>query len=72
MLLTGAGIQKGLVYGSSDAKGYGPTSHPVSPGDLISTIYAAMGIESNAFIQDFTGRPRPMVPEGSPLRAILS
>jgi hypothetical protein len=72
VLLTGAGVQKGLVYGASDAKGYGPTSHPVSPGDLISTIYAAMGIDSNTFIHDFTGRPRPMVPDGSPLRAILT
>lgn len=72
VLLTGAGVQKGLVHGSSDAKGYGPTSHPVSPGDLISTIYAAMGIEPNSFVHDFTGRPHPMVPDGSPVRAILT
>ncbi|HAM70851.1 MAG TPA: DUF1501 domain-containing protein [Verrucomicrobiales bacterium] len=72
VLLTGAGVQKGLVYGSSDDKGFGPTSHPVSPGDLISTIYAAMGIDTGTFMHDFTGRPRPMVPDGSPLKAILT
>lgn len=72
VLLTGAGIQKGLVHGASDDKGFGPTSHPVSPGDLISTLYTVLGIDPTQFIKDFTGRPRPIVPEGSPLKAILS
>lgn len=71
VLLTGAGVNKGLVYGASDDKGFGPTSHPVTPGDLISTLYAAMGIDPNGFIHDFGGRPRPIVPEGSPLKAVL-
>jgi hypothetical protein len=72
VLLTGAGVRKGLVHGASDAKGYGPTSHPVSAGDLIATIYAAMGIDTNTFIHDFTGRPRPMVPDGAPVRGVLT
>lgn len=72
VLLTGAGVQKGLVYGASDDKGYGPTSHPVSPGDLIATLYAAMGIDAGQFIHDFTGRPRPIVPDGAPIKAVLT
>ena len=72
VLLTGAGVQKGLVYGASDDKGFGPTAHPVSPGDLIATLYTAMGIDAGQFLKDFTGRPRPIVPDGSPIRAILT
>lgn len=72
VLLTGAGLKKGMVYGSSDAKGYAPDSHPVTPGDIIATIYAAMGIDTNATIEDANRRPRPIVPEGNPIRDILA
>ena len=44
----------------------------MSPGDIIATIYAAMGIDSNSFIDDSTGRPRPIVPGGEPIQAILA
>ncbi|MSU36573.1 MAG: DUF1501 domain-containing protein [Pedosphaera sp.] len=72
VLFTGAGLKKGCVYGSSDSKGYRPATHPVTPGDIIATIYAAMGIDPGAIIEDAAQRPRPIVPEGSPIRAILA
>jgi hypothetical protein len=72
VLFTGAGLKKGMVYGSSDSKGYAPDTHPVTPGDIIATIYAAMGIDTNGIIEDANRRPRPIVPEGSPIQAILS
>lgn len=72
VLMTGAGVQKGMVYGSSDSKGYRPDSHPVSPGDIIATIYSAMGIDPGGVVEDAGRRPRPIVPEGNPIRAILT
>ena len=72
VLFTGAGLKKGMVYGSSDSKGYRPETHPVSPGDIIATIYAAMGIDTASTVEDANRRPRPIVPEGSPIHAILA
>lgn len=72
VLFTGAGLKKGFVYGSSDDKGYRPETHPVTPGDIIATIYAAMGIDTNSTIEDANRRPHPIVPEGNPITAILS
>ena len=72
VLLTGAGVKHGLVFGASDYKGYRPTEHPVSPGDIIATIYEAMGIDTNSFIEDAGGRPRPIVPGGEAIRALLA
>ncbi|MCY2966791.1 MAG: DUF1501 domain-containing protein, partial [Planctomycetota bacterium] len=43
-LLFGGGVKQGLVHGSTDAIGAYPSSHPVSPADLVATIYQLMGI----------------------------
>jgi hypothetical protein len=72
VLLTGAGVKHGFVYGASDAHGNRPTSNPVAPGDLIATIYAAMGIDPTGFILDSGGRARPIVPSCRPIEAILA
>ena len=72
ILLTGAGVKKGLVYGSSDKKAERVDSKPVRPADLIATLYTAMGIDPSALIEDAGGRFRPMVPEGQVVREILA
>ena len=71
ILLTGAGVRQGLVYGSSDAKAYAPTSNPVNPADFIATVYAAMGIDPAGFVEDAGQRPRPITPDGKPIREVL-
>ncbi len=72
VLLTGAGVKHGLVYGSSDPRAIHVDSKPVSPGDLIATLYSAMGIDTHRMLESLDGRPRPIVPEGGPIRAILA
>ncbi len=44
VVLAGGGIRGGQVYGSSDAQAAYPKSNPVSPEDVIATIYHALGI----------------------------
>ena len=72
VLLTGAGVKHGCVYGSSDYRAYHVESHPVSPANLIATIYTAMGIDAAAMLDGADGRPHPIVPEGTPVRAVLA
>jgi len=72
VFLTGAGVKKGLVYGSSDYRAFHVESNPVTPGDLIATIYTAMGINPAAMIEGTDGRPRPIVPEGNPVWELLA
>src|SRR5207245_4648921 len=40
VLLAGGGVRGGQVYGASDAIGAYPRDNPVSPEDLLATIYA--------------------------------
>ena len=56
-LLSGGGVRGGQVYGRSDRIGAYPSDNPVSPEDLLATIYHAMGIAPDSEIRDREGRP---------------
>ena len=71
-MLAGAGIREGFVYGASDRQGATPTESPVSPGDVITTMYRLLGVESTTQIHDSLGRPHEVVPKGRVLNGILS
>ncbi|NBV24057.1 MAG: DUF1501 domain-containing protein [Proteobacteria bacterium] len=72
ILMTGAGVKRGYVHGASDKTGARVTDKPVGPADFIATVYAAMGIDPEAFIEDAGGRLRPITPGGSVVREVLA
>jgi Uncharacterized protein conserved in bacteria len=57
VLLAGAGIRAGSVYGSSDKVGGLPAELPVSPADLTATFLHLLGVPTAIDIRDPTGRP---------------
>ncbi|MDA1049897.1 MAG: DUF1501 domain-containing protein [Planctomycetota bacterium] len=69
-VLAGGGIQGGQVYGTSDRDSAYPTSKPVSPEDMLATIYHAMGISPGLEMHDQLGRPHRVV-DGKPLTALF-
>jgi hypothetical protein len=71
-LMFGGGVQQGLVYGSTDAIGAYPSSHPVSPADFIATVYQLMGIDPNMTVPDRTGRPIMISHGGVPVQDIIA
>lgn len=64
-LFFGGGIAKGRVVGATDQIASDVTDHPVSPKDLLATMYHLLGIDPHTFIPDRTGRPVPLVPDDS-------
>jgi len=61
IVMAGAGISGGMVFGASDRQAGEPTSNPVSPSDVGATIYHALGIRPETEIHDaFTGQPHPV------------
>jgi hypothetical protein len=70
-LMAGGGVKSGWVHGASDKQGAYPKDHPVSPGDLVATVYHLLGIDSEETVTDQTGRPIPIAHGGRPIRAIL-
>src|SRR5437870_331482 len=49
-LMAGAGIQRGALYGKSDATASSPAENPVHPTQLLATIYHALGINPKTTI----------------------
>jgi uncharacterized protein (DUF1501 family) len=69
-VLAGGGITGGQVYGTTDRDSAYPTSKPVSPEDLLSTIYYGMGIAPESEIHDPLGRPHRVI-NGNPLTSLF-
>lgn len=69
-VLAGGGITGGTVYGTTDRDSAYPTSKPVSPEDMLATIYHAMGIAPESEFYDQLGRPHRVV-DGTPLTSLF-
>jgi uncharacterized protein (DUF1501 family) len=67
MMLAGGGIKPGFVYGASDKTGAFPADRPVSPAEIIATIYESLGIPHTLEFHDPLNRPYVLVPWGEPL-----
>ena len=70
ILLAGAGVPVGAVYGSSDRIGGYPATLPVGPADLTATFLHLLGVPPDATVRDRAGRPHRAC-HGTPIRALL-
>jgi hypothetical protein len=70
-MMFGGGFKAGRIYGSSDATGAFPASNPLVPGDILSTMYTALGIPPEFEIHDQLSRPHRVVPAGDVIADLL-
>lgn len=70
-LFAGAGIKEGAVIGRTDRTGGYPEERPVSPKDVLCTIYHLLGIDPHMLIEDRQQRPLPLVEGGEVMRDLL-
>jgi hypothetical protein len=70
LVLAGGGIAGGRVHGASDRIAAQPERDPVSPGDLLATVYHLLGIDHRMYLTDLSDRPVPLV-EGTPVKGLL-
>jgi uncharacterized protein (DUF1501 family) len=71
ILLAGGGIRGGQAYGASDAKGAFPAEKPVTPADVVATVYQALGIDPHVTLSDAEGRTHQLC-EGKAIAELLS
>ena len=57
VLVAGGGVRGGQVIGASNKFGEVPRDRPVSPQDLIVTVYRKLGIDPETTFLDRAGRP---------------
>ena len=70
VLMAGAGVRGGQVYGSSDATGGYAAELPVSPDDLAATMFTSLGIRLDRELHVPQGRPLPLC-TGSPVKGLF-
>jgi hypothetical protein len=70
VLMAGAGVRGGQVYGSSDAAAAYAAEQPVSPDDLAATVFTCLGIGLDQEMHDAQGRPLPLC-TGKPVSGIF-
>ncbi|MSR53000.1 MAG: DUF1501 domain-containing protein [Gemmataceae bacterium] len=71
VLLGGGGLKGGMVVGASEYRGGKVRERPVSPGDLLATIYQALGIPLDTHFEDATGRPVSIVAGGKTIHELV-
>lgn len=68
----GGGMTTGGVIGASDKRGEDVIERPCGPGDFLATVYQHLGIDHQKItIDDFNGRPTPIVSNGKPIPELV-
>jgi uncharacterized protein (DUF1501 family) len=70
-MMAGGGACRGKVVGSSDKHGGEVKDRPISPKDMLATMYHLLGIDHHQLLHDSLGRPLPLV-EGRVIHEALA
>jgi hypothetical protein len=71
-VLAGGGVARGKIVGRSDKHADSVAERPVSPKDVLATVYHLLGIDPHTTISDRTGRPVPVLAEGEVVPEVLA
>lgn len=66
-LVAGGGLRMGQVVGATNSKSEYPTHDPVTPQDLLATVYRHLRIDYRRDFVNHAGRPVPILPGGEPI-----
>jgi len=71
LALAGGGLKMGQVVGESSEKAEVPKTTPITPQDLMATVFHVLGLPQDLQYKDQTGRPVPMINGGKPIAELV-
>jgi len=71
LALAGGGLKMGQAIGESTAKADVPKSTPITPQDLMATVFHVLGIPQEQQFKDPGGRPMNMIQGGKPIAELI-
>jgi hypothetical protein len=71
VMLAGAGIRPGAIVGASDEKAAFVKDRPVSPEDILATMYHLKGIDPATTVPDRLNRPIKLIQNGNVITELL-
>ncbi len=69
--IAGGGLRMGQVIGQTNSKAEYPLHNPVTPQDLLATVYRHLHIDPQQTLTDFTGRPVHILSSGKPIAGLV-
>ncbi len=70
-LIAGGGLRMGQVVGQTNSNAEYPLHDPVTPQDLLATVYRHLGVDPQMQFTNFAGRPIPILPGGQPIKQLI-
>src|SRR6516162_5699263 len=71
LALAGGGLKMGQVVGESTSKAETPKTKPITPQDLMATVFHVLGMPQDLHYKDTSGRPTPMIDGGKPIAELV-
>jgi Protein of unknown function (DUF1501) len=71
VVMAGGGLKPGVVLGSSDARAEYPKDRPISPQDVLSTMYRQLGVDQEKSYVNEANRPVQILNLGRPISEII-
>ena len=71
VLIGGGGLQGGQVIGASNSKGEVPAERPLTPADVLATLYHVMGVDLATHFTNRAGRPVGINNNGQVIHELL-
>jgi hypothetical protein len=71
LALAGGGLKMGQVVGESNARAEVPRTTPITPQDLMATVFHVLGMPLDLNYNDPSGRPTPMINGGRPIQELV-
>jgi uncharacterized protein (DUF1501 family) len=71
VLASGGSLRTGQVIGTTDTRGEYPDERPLSPNDLLATLYRHLGIDPTQVFMDALGRPVPILDRTEPIPELV-
>src|SRR5206468_185050 len=71
LALAGGGLKMGQVIGESSARAEIPKSRPISPQDLMATVFHVLGVPQDSVYNDNGGRPQHMISGGKAIAELV-
>jgi hypothetical protein len=70
--MAGGGVKGGHVHGKSGKIGEDPSEDPVTPHDVVATMYSLLGIAPDTELTDNLGRPVRVGGTGQVIQGIIA
>jgi len=71
VVMAGGGLRMGQAIGVTDARAEYPRERPITPEDVLSTMYHVLGIDQNREFHNEAQRPLKILNNGTPIRELV-